>query len=176
MRARPHHTSVLSGLAWVRELLLGNGNRIRKNLGLSRRTFRRLVTTALEKKSGLHDSRRGVTTNEQVAIFLYVVRLVSPCVKLLNDFSEVQAQSHSVSFPILKYHTSTLTCVSQLLSRCTKQHGESQLLHFPCPPRYRTTLPVTQSLPTSLQTVSAQSTAHTYMLVFHQTSMTVTQT
>lgn len=69
---RPYHTSLLSGPAWIRELLLGNHNRIRENLGLGRHAFRRLVT-ALEQKTGLCDSRRGVTTNEQVAIFLYTV-------------------------------------------------------------------------------------------------------
>ena len=68
----PYHTSVLSRPAWVRELLLGNGHRIRENLGLRRRVFCRLVT-ALEQKSGLCDSHRGITTNEQVAIFLYMV-------------------------------------------------------------------------------------------------------
>lgn len=68
----PYHTSVLSGHAWVCELLVGNVNRIRENLGFGCRAFRRLVT-ALERKSGLCDSRRGVTTNEQVAIFLYTV-------------------------------------------------------------------------------------------------------
>ena len=63
---------MLSRPAWVRELLLGNGHHIRENLGLRRCVFCRLVT-ALEQKSSLCDLRRGITTNEQVAIFLYMV-------------------------------------------------------------------------------------------------------
>ena len=69
---QPYHNSDLSGPGWVCELLLGNSNHMRENLGLGRRAFRHLVT-ALEQKSGLCDSCRGVTTNEQVAIFLYTV-------------------------------------------------------------------------------------------------------
>ena len=68
----PYHTSALKGAQWVRELLLGNPQRIKDNLGLHKQCFRRLVT-ALEIKSGLRLSKHGVTTYEQVAIFLYVV-------------------------------------------------------------------------------------------------------
>lgn len=45
---------------------------MKDNFGLSKRGFRRLVT-ALEQKTGLSTSRRGITTNEQVAMFLYTV-------------------------------------------------------------------------------------------------------
>ena len=69
---RPYHTSKLAGGQWVRELLLGHPQRINSNLGLRKRCFRRLVS-ALERKSGLHLSKKGITTNEQVAIFLYTV-------------------------------------------------------------------------------------------------------
>lgn len=69
---RPYHTSKLTGHAWVQEVLLGNPHRVKDNFGLSKRGFRRLVT-ALEQKTGLSTSRRGITTNEQVAMFLYTV-------------------------------------------------------------------------------------------------------
>jgi hypothetical protein len=68
----PYHTLNLTGMQWVKELLCGNPQHIEDNLGLHKCCFCRLVT-ALEIKSGLHLLQKGVTTNEQVAIFLYIV-------------------------------------------------------------------------------------------------------
>ena len=67
-----YHTSTFSGPTWVCELLCGNERCIREVLGLGKQGFQCLVT-ALEQKAGLCDSHWGIATNEQVAIFLYVV-------------------------------------------------------------------------------------------------------
>jgi hypothetical protein len=66
----PYHTSILSGEAWVQELLTGHPNRIRNELGVYRPTFVALVRTVQD--IGIRSSRR-VTIEEQVAIFLYTV-------------------------------------------------------------------------------------------------------
>ena len=66
----PYHTSILSGEAWVQELLAGHPNRIHNELGVYRQTFLALVQTLQE--IGIR-STRNVTIEEQVAIFLYTV-------------------------------------------------------------------------------------------------------
>jgi hypothetical protein len=64
----PYHTSMLSGEAWVQELLTGHPNRIRNEFGVYRQTFIILVQTLRE--IGIRSSRH-VTIEEQVGIFLY---------------------------------------------------------------------------------------------------------
>ena len=71
----PYHTSVLSGRAWVCELLVGNVHCIRENLGFGCQAFRRLVT-ALERKSGLCDSR-GLTLRKVAERFQQSMSTVS---------------------------------------------------------------------------------------------------
>ncbi len=66
----PYHTSILSGEAWVQELLTGHPMRIRNELGVYRQTFFTLVQTLQD--IGIRSSRY-VTIEEQVAIFLYTV-------------------------------------------------------------------------------------------------------
>jgi hypothetical protein len=66
----PYHTSILSGEAWVQELLTGHKMRIRNELGVYRQTFSTLVQTLQD--IGIRSSRH-VTIEEQVAIFLYTV-------------------------------------------------------------------------------------------------------
>lgn len=118
----PYHNSLLSGPAWVRELLLGNSYRIRENLGLGRRAFRRLVT-ALEQKTGLCDSRRGIRTNEQVAIFLYTVTTGLTLCKVAERF---QRSTSTISWYVLLklLLIIRLTRICQLLSHCSKQYLE----------------------------------------------------
>jgi len=66
----PYHTSILSGEAWVQELLTGHPMWICNELGVYRQTFFTLVQTLQD--FGIQSSRY-VTIEEQVAIFLYTV-------------------------------------------------------------------------------------------------------
>jgi hypothetical protein len=63
-----YHTSALSGAAWVLELLEGHPDRIRCELGMSKHVFRYLVSYL--QVIGINHSR-GITLEEQLAIFLY---------------------------------------------------------------------------------------------------------
>jgi hypothetical protein len=65
---QPYHTSILSGQAWVQELLHGHPRRIRTELGVCEHVFRQLIFTL--HHLGHRDSKF-VTLEEQLAIFLY---------------------------------------------------------------------------------------------------------
>ena len=65
----PYHTSILSGQAWVEELLNGHPERIRTEFGVHRHVF--LALRAELRAAGYTDSRNGVTLEEQLGIFLY---------------------------------------------------------------------------------------------------------
>ena len=64
----PYHTSILTGEAWVLELLTGHPERIRCELGVHRHVFLELIT---ELRSLGHTNSRFVSLEEQLAIFLY---------------------------------------------------------------------------------------------------------
>lgn len=63
-----YHTSILSGHAWVLELLTGHPDHIHCELGVRRHVFESLVSNL--RWLGYKDSR-DVTLHEQLAIFLY---------------------------------------------------------------------------------------------------------
>lgn len=64
----PYHTSALSGLDWVLELMNGHPKRIRNELGMHKHVFDAL----LEKLKALgFGPSRNITLKEQLAIFLY---------------------------------------------------------------------------------------------------------
>jgi hypothetical protein len=65
----PYHTSILSGYAWVQELLHGHPERIRTELGVHKEVFLALIE---ELRSMGHGDTRNVTLQEQLAIFLYM--------------------------------------------------------------------------------------------------------
>jgi len=65
----PYHTSSLSGLGWVFELIAGHPDRIRCELGVHKDVFQGLILKLL--KLGHGDSRH-ITLEEQLAIFLYM--------------------------------------------------------------------------------------------------------
>ena len=65
----PHHTSILTGQAWVLELTTGHPDRIKINLGVTLETFLALVR--ILEDSDFTQSRNGVTVEEQLAIYLY---------------------------------------------------------------------------------------------------------
>jgi hypothetical protein len=62
----PYHTSILSGYAWVQELLHGHPERIRTELGVHKEIFYALIE---ELRSMGHGDTRYVTLEEQLAIF-----------------------------------------------------------------------------------------------------------
>ncbi|EEB92059.1 hypothetical protein MPER_09486 [Moniliophthora perniciosa FA553] len=65
-----YHNSALSGYAWVQELIQGHPRRIYTELGVRLHVFITLVITL--RSMGYADSRKGVTVEEQLAIFLYI--------------------------------------------------------------------------------------------------------
>ena len=64
----PYHTSILSGYAWLQELLHGHPERIRTELGVHKEVFLALIR---ELRSIGHSDTKYVTLEEQLAIFLY---------------------------------------------------------------------------------------------------------
>ena len=64
----PYHTSLLSGYAWVQELLNGHPECIRTELGVHKEVFYALIE---ELQSMGHRDSKYVTLEEQLAIFLY---------------------------------------------------------------------------------------------------------
>ncbi len=67
-----YHNSKLTGIDWVCELLDGHPERIRDCLGVHKHVFKKLVEE-LFQLSHL-EATKGVTTEEQVAVFLYMVK------------------------------------------------------------------------------------------------------
>lgn len=65
-----YHTSALSGAAWVNELIHGHPDRIYNELGMRCHVFLAFVAN-LKLYGGLEVSKRGITVEEQAAIFLY---------------------------------------------------------------------------------------------------------
>ena len=65
----PYHTSILSGYAWVQELLHGHPERICTELGVHKEVFLTLVE---ELRSMGHGDTRSITLQEQPAIILYM--------------------------------------------------------------------------------------------------------
>ena len=61
--------SILSGYAWVQELLHGHPEHICMELGVHKEVFLALVE---ELQSMGHGDMRNVTLQEQLAIFLYI--------------------------------------------------------------------------------------------------------
>ena len=64
----PYHTSILSGYAWLQELLHGHPERIRIELGVHKEVFHALIR---ELQSMGDSNTKYVTLEEQLAIFLY---------------------------------------------------------------------------------------------------------
>jgi len=65
----PYHTSILTGHGWVLELMSGHPDRIKTNLGMSIKAFSALVE--ILDQNEIKESRKGVTVEEQLAIYLY---------------------------------------------------------------------------------------------------------
>ena len=67
-KRQPYHTSILSGKAWVQELLHGHLRHICTELGVEEPVFRELVITLHNMG---HNNSKNVTLEEQLSIFLY---------------------------------------------------------------------------------------------------------
>ena len=65
----PQHTSVLSGQAWIDELIAGHDGRFYNEMGMQKHVFWALLS-ALWKDTGLRDTMH-VSDEEQLAIFLH---------------------------------------------------------------------------------------------------------
>ena len=66
-KRQPYHTSILSGEAWVQELLHGHPRCICTELGVEEPVFRELV---IMLRNIRHNNSKNVTLEEQLAIFL----------------------------------------------------------------------------------------------------------
>jgi hypothetical protein len=64
----PYHTSILSGYAWLQELLKRHPERIHTELGVHKEVFNALIE---ELRLMGHLDTKYVTLEEQLAIFLY---------------------------------------------------------------------------------------------------------
>ena len=69
---QPYDTSILSGQMWVRELLGGNPQHIKDQLGMAKHVFRQLTLQIASQTSATHIHH--VSLGEQVAIFLYTIK------------------------------------------------------------------------------------------------------
>jgi hypothetical protein len=67
---QPYHTSALSGQAWVEELIHGHPDRIFNELGMRLHVFTAFCAN-LTLFCGIEPSQKGVSVEEQAAIFLY---------------------------------------------------------------------------------------------------------
>ena len=65
---QPYHTSILSGKAWVQELLHSHPRCIHTELGVEEPVFREMVIMLCNMG---HNNSKNVTLEEQPAIFLY---------------------------------------------------------------------------------------------------------
>jgi hypothetical protein len=65
----PYHTSILTGEAWVYELMYGHPDRIRHNFGVDCDVFNALLHVLHRNRFVM--SRNGVSVEEQLGIFLY---------------------------------------------------------------------------------------------------------
>jgi hypothetical protein len=67
----PYHTSIRTGHMWMRELLTGHPNRVRRSMGMHKHVFRKLAL-ALTTKTSLTDSKH-VKLVEALGIFLHMI-------------------------------------------------------------------------------------------------------
>src|SRR5215472_5800093 len=93
----PKYTSILTGHAWVLELLVGHPDHIQTSLGINQEVFLHLVSTLHDM--GLSDSRH-VTLEEQVAIFLHGCVTGLPIRHLAERF---QQSNDTISKYVLHY-------------------------------------------------------------------------
>ena len=65
----PHHTFILTGKAWIIELMNGHPDCIKINLGVTLDTYSALVQVL--EQNGITESQNGISVEEQLGIYLY---------------------------------------------------------------------------------------------------------
>src|ERR1700683_5695461 len=82
----PYHTSILTGEAWVMELLSGHANCICCELGVSHNVFAALISELWDIG---HRNSKYVSLEEQIAIFLYAC-VTGLTIRHLGDISKIK--------------------------------------------------------------------------------------
>jgi hypothetical protein len=127
-----YHTSLLSGYAWVLELLNGHPGRIRCELGVSHHVFNLLLANL--RHMGYKNSRH-VTLEEQLAIFLYTcvtglsTRHVGERFQRANNTIAKCALNHV----LLRVHLNFFTGWQQILQDYARSTFLSPVLRFTSP-------------------------------------------
>ena len=103
IKSRPQHTSILTGQLWMRELLKGHPDSFYDAMGMTKNTFRRLLSE-LGDRCDLQDSRNGVSAVEKLGMFLYTAVNGAPYRQTKHRF---QHSSSTVS----KYVSAILNCL-----------------------------------------------------------------
>jgi hypothetical protein len=96
----PQHTSVLSGRAWMEELLTGHPKRMRDNMGISQAGFQYLEQL-LTQNGGLK-SARYIDSTERLGIFLYAVTSDLSMRKLAERFQRSTQTIHQAYHHVLQ--------------------------------------------------------------------------
>jgi hypothetical protein len=96
----PQHTSILSGRAWMEELLTGHPKRMRDNMGISQAGFQYLEQL-LTQKGGLK-SARYMDSTERLGIFLYAVTSDLSMRKLAERFQRSTQTIHKAYHHVLQ--------------------------------------------------------------------------
>jgi len=91
---KPYHTSILSGQMWVRELLGGNPQHIKDQLGWPNMYSGKLTLQIASQTVQTHT--RHVDLDEQVAIFLYTMVTNLSNRKVAEHFKGVVTPSPSM--------------------------------------------------------------------------------
>lgn len=101
----PHHTSILTGEGWMLELLSSHrdSDRMKISLGVGHDVFNALVQILAE--NGIQRSRRGISVEEQLGIFLH------SCVTGLSSRHVGERFQHSPA-TITKYVTTSSVCLT----------------------------------------------------------------
>lgn len=102
---RSMHTSILTGRAWLDEVLLGHPDRCHRELGMSALEFS-LLWAELAAIGGLADSRF-VSSQEQLAIFVYWMVHGSSQRELQERF---QRSGDTISRCVLQEFYGALSC------------------------------------------------------------------
>lgn len=119
LHPEPYHTSILSGSAWLQELLNGHRDRMKDNLAVRPTVFRRLEEE-LVVLGGLQ-SRRYVDVSEQLAIFLYQAVTNNSIRKTAERFQRSnETISRQVSSSCGRGGQALTT--SQIIPRCSQRH------------------------------------------------------
>ena len=96
----PQHTSVLSGRAWMEELLTGHPKRMRDNMGISQAGFQYLEQLLIQ--NGGLKSARYIDSTERLGIFLYAMTSDLSMRKLAERFQRSTQTIHHAYHHVLK--------------------------------------------------------------------------